>query len=94
MMVMIGQGDPKKYLEMQRKNPQLTREEFDFVRRESKLLRDVGMEISRQAVTTYLSERVDGIGLGWLISQGGGGAAGSSGGAAARMTYRESRLLP
>jgi len=52
-MVMIGQWDPKKFLEMQRKNPQLTREEFDFVRRESKLLREVGMEISRQSVTTF-----------------------------------------
>ena len=52
-MVMIGQWDPKKFLEMQRKNPQLTREEFAFVKRESKLLREVGMEISRQGVTTY-----------------------------------------
>jgi hypothetical protein len=62
-MVMIGQWDPKKFLEMQRKNPQLTREEFAFVKRESKLLREVGMEISRQGVTTYGSERVDGIEL-------------------------------
>lgn len=62
-MVMIGQWDPKKFLEMQRKNPQLTREEFAFVKRESKLLREVGMEISRQGVTTFGSERVDGIEL-------------------------------
>lgn len=62
-MVMIGQWDPKKFLEMQRKNPQLTREEFAFVKREAKLLREVGMEISRQGVTTYGSERVDGIEL-------------------------------
>ena len=62
-MVMIGQWDPKKFLEMQRKNPQLTREEFDFIRRESKLLREVGMEISRQATTTFGSERVEGIEL-------------------------------
>lgn len=54
MMGMIGQGDPKKYLEMRRKNPQLTREEFDFVRRESKLLREVGMEISRRAAAARL----------------------------------------
>lgn len=62
-MVMIGQWDPKKFLEMQRKNPQLTREEFEFVRKESKLLRELGMEVSRQGVTTYGSERVDGIDL-------------------------------
>jgi putative ABC transport system permease protein len=62
-MVMIGQWDPKKFLEMQRKNPQLSREEFDFLRRESRLLREIGMEISRQATTTYGSERVEGIEL-------------------------------
>jgi putative ABC transport system permease protein len=62
-MVMIGQWDPKKFLEMQRKNPQLTREEFDFIKRESKLLREVGIEVSRQAATTFGSERVDGIEL-------------------------------
>ncbi|MBI2688408.1 MAG: ABC transporter permease [Acidobacteria bacterium] len=62
-MVMIGQWDPKKFLEMQRKNPQLTREEFDFIRQQSKLLREVGMEISRQAATTYGAERVEGIDL-------------------------------
>lgn len=62
-MVMIGQWDPKKFLEMQRKNPQLTREEFDFLRQESRLVRELGMEISRQATTNYGSERVDGIEL-------------------------------
>ena len=31
-MVMIGKWDPKKYLEMQRRNPQLSREEFDFLK--------------------------------------------------------------
>jgi putative ABC transport system permease protein len=62
-MVMIGQWDPKKFLEMQRKNPQLTREEFDFVRRESKLLREVGMEINRTLAVTYGAERIDQVEL-------------------------------
>src|SRR5262245_41471170 len=62
-MVMIGQWDPKKFLEMQRKNPQLTREEFDFIRQQSKLLREIGMEVGRQASTTYGAERVDAIEL-------------------------------
>src|SRR5258708_19879292 len=34
-LVMIGQWDPKKYLEMVRKNPQLTHTDFDFVKRHS-----------------------------------------------------------
>lgn len=62
-MVMIGQWDPKKFLEMQRKNPQLTREEFAFIRQESKLLREFGMEVNRQATVTFGSERVEGIEL-------------------------------
>lgn len=62
-MVMIGQWDPKKFLEMQRKNPQLTREEFAFLKQESRLLRELGMEVNRQSTTTYGSERVDGIEL-------------------------------
>ncbi|HEU0122345.1 MAG TPA: ABC transporter permease [Bryobacteraceae bacterium] len=62
-MVMIGQWDPKKFLEMQRKNPQLSREEFAFLRREAKLLRELGMEVSRQAVVTYGAERLEGIEL-------------------------------
>src|SRR5688572_22348198 len=38
-MVMIGQWDPKKYLEMNRRNPQLSREEYDFIRGHAKLVR-------------------------------------------------------
>ncbi len=30
-IVMMGMWDPKKYLEMQRRNPELSREEYDFL---------------------------------------------------------------
>jgi putative ABC transport system permease protein len=46
-MVMIGQWDPKKYLEMQRRNPQLSREEFDFLKNNVTLSREIGMEADR-----------------------------------------------
>ncbi|MBM3755985.1 MAG: ABC transporter permease [Acidobacteria bacterium] len=58
-MVMIGQWDPKKFLEMQRKNPQLTPEEYSFVRERATLLREIGMEVGRQGSATYLSGRID-----------------------------------
>ncbi len=58
-MVMIGQWDPKKFLEMQRKNPQLTPEEYNFIRQRATLLREIGMEVGRQGSATYLSERID-----------------------------------
>ncbi|HVW83132.1 MAG TPA: ABC transporter permease, partial [Bryobacteraceae bacterium] len=48
-MVMIGQWDPKKYLEMQRRNPQLSREEFDFLKNHVQLSREIGMEADRNA---------------------------------------------
>jgi putative ABC transport system permease protein len=46
-MVMIGQWDPKKYLEMQRRNPQLSRDEFDFLRNHVSISREIGMEADR-----------------------------------------------
>jgi len=58
-MVMIGQWDPKKFLEMQRKNPQLTPEEYAFIRERATLLREIGMEVGRQGSATYLSGRID-----------------------------------
>jgi putative ABC transport system permease protein len=48
-IVMIGQWDPKKYLEMQRRNPQLSREEFEFLKSHVTLSREIGMEADRSA---------------------------------------------
>jgi len=60
-MVMIGAFNPKKYLEMQRRNPELSREEFDFLRTHAALVADIGMETQRQAVVHYGTEQVDGV---------------------------------
>jgi putative ABC transport system permease protein len=46
-VAMIGQFDPKKLVELERKNPELTREEFLFLKSNARLLREVGMEIGR-----------------------------------------------
>jgi putative ABC transport system permease protein len=62
-MVMIGQFDPKKYLEMQRRNPELTREEFEFLKSHSTMLADIGMETDRQVKVHRASEQVDGVEL-------------------------------
>lgn len=62
-MAMIGQFDPKKYLEMQRRNPQLTREEFDFLKGQATLIQDIGMETERQVKVQHGSEQVDGVEL-------------------------------
>src|SRR5512144_830216 len=41
--IVMMQWDPKKFLEMQRRNPQLNREEYEFLREHAKLSREVGL---------------------------------------------------
>ncbi len=60
-MVMIGQFDPKKYLEMQRRNPELSREEFDFLKSHATMLQEFGMESGRQTKVHYGNQQVDGV---------------------------------
>jgi putative ABC transport system permease protein len=60
-MVMIGQFDPKKYLEMQRRNPELSREEFEFLKSHATMLQDIGMESDRQTKVHYGNQQVDGV---------------------------------
>ncbi len=62
-MAMIGDFDPKKYLEMQRRNPELTREEFEFLKSHATMLQDIGMETDRQVKVHYASQQVDGVEL-------------------------------
>ena len=62
-MVMIGDFDPKKYLEMQRRNPELTREEFDFLKSHATMLQEIGMETERQVKVHYANEQIDGVEL-------------------------------
>src|ERR1017187_9258062 len=44
MPMMMGQFDPKKYIEMSKRNPQLSEEEFRFVKSHATLVREMGME--------------------------------------------------
>ena len=60
-MAMIGQFDPKKLLEMQRRNPELTTEEFDFIKSRATLLREIGMESSRGLSVRYGTDSLDGV---------------------------------
>jgi putative ABC transport system permease protein len=62
-MAFIGNWDPKKFLELQRKNPQLRRDEYQFLKERAVLVRDIGMQVVRRVNATSLSERIDGIQL-------------------------------
>ena len=62
-IAMIGQFDPKKLMELERRNPHLTREEFEFIRGHARLLREIGMEAGRSVTVRYGTEQVKDV---WL----------------------------
>src|SRR5271165_7519898 len=48
-MAWFGPWDPKKFFEMQKRNPQLKREEYEFLKSKASMLKDLGMMASKQA---------------------------------------------
>ena len=59
-IVMMGVWDPKKYIEMDRRNPQLSKEEYDFLRANSQLSQEITparrpVLIDRTHVSAFLS---------------------------------------
>ncbi|HKE26726.1 MAG TPA: ABC transporter permease [Bryobacteraceae bacterium] len=65
-MAWFGQFDPKKFFEMDKRNPQLRPDEFEFVKSKAVLLNDIGMMASRRTRvsfkgTTMEDVEVDGI---------------------------------
>src|SRR5512146_1681033 len=48
-MAFFGNWDPKKFLEMQKRNPQIKPDEFEFIREKAVLLKGIGMMASREA---------------------------------------------
>ena len=62
-MAFIGNWDAKKFLELDRKNPELNREEYDFLRQQSELTRGVGMIVQRRGTATYEHEKLEDVQL-------------------------------
>jgi len=56
-----GQFDPKKFVEMLRKNPELTPEEFEFVRSRARLVSAMGMQASRRISVACGAEQIDDV---------------------------------
>ncbi|MGH9721472.1 MAG: ABC transporter permease, partial [Bryobacteraceae bacterium] len=57
-VAMMGQVDPKKLLDLQRRSPLLCREEFYFIKEHAQLIREVGMEAWRGVALRYGNEHV------------------------------------
>ena len=59
----VGFQSPKDFLAAQHKNPELTREEYGFVKANAKLVREVGISANRGVRVSYAGDVVDGVGL-------------------------------
>jgi putative ABC transport system permease protein len=61
--IAMMQFDPKKYLEMLRRNPQLKSDEFDFLKSKLTLTRELGLSTGRSATVHVGKESVDNVGI-------------------------------
>jgi putative ABC transport system permease protein len=61
-IVMMG-FDPKKYMEMLRRNPQLTREEYEFLRQRLTMTKEIGISAGRGVTVHRGTEVSEGVGL-------------------------------
>src|SRR4051812_18016556 len=60
-MAWFGPFDPKKFMEMQRRNPQIRPDEYAFIKERATLVKEVGMMASRSARVSYKGESVLGV---------------------------------
>jgi putative ABC transport system permease protein len=49
----LGDWDPKKFLELQKKNPELSIEEYQFLRQKVRLIGEIGMKSETDGTLTY-----------------------------------------
>jgi putative ABC transport system permease protein len=70
-MAFVGRRDPKAFLEALRRNPELTKEEYAFVKSRVTLVREVGISAQRGAKVTYGTDLVDGVILQGLTANSG-----------------------
>src|SRR3954447_9948605 len=61
--IVMMQFDPKKYLEMLRRNPQLSREEYEFLKDRATFTKEIGMVAGRGVTVHRGTELSEGVGL-------------------------------
>ena len=69
-MAFVGPRNPKAFLKAMQHNPQLSKEEYDFVKSEVHLSRQVGITANRSAKVTYGTDLIDGVVLTGMTSNG------------------------
>jgi len=59
----FGDWDPKKFLELLRKNPELSQTEFEFLKSRTVMLKEIGMRSRTEAAVEFANKRLEGVGL-------------------------------
>src|SRR5271157_2634976 len=62
-MAWFGPWDPKKFFEMQKRNPQIRPDEYDFIKDRAVHLKDIGMMASRQERVSYKGNSAEDVDL-------------------------------
>lgn len=62
-MAFVGRRDPKAFLKALQHNPQLSKEEYDFVKSRVTLSREASVTVNRSVKVTYGTDLVDGVQL-------------------------------
>jgi putative ABC transport system permease protein len=62
-MAWFGPWDPKKFFEMDKRNPQLRPDEFDFVKSKAVLVKDLGMMAQRRARVKVRNEAMEDVNI-------------------------------
>ncbi len=58
-MAFLGNFDPKKYLELLKKNPEIRREEYEFLRQHVTLCREIGLDSDRPQAASFKDKRLE-----------------------------------
>lgn len=69
-MAFVGPRNPKAFLKALQRNPQLTKEEYDFVKANVHLSREVGITVNRTVKVTYGNDLLDSVVLTGMTSNG------------------------
>jgi putative ABC transport system permease protein len=65
---LVGDFDPKKLVELDRRNPKLTAEEFRYVKSHLTLVREFGMEASSSVTVGYREQTLEAVNLDGVTS--------------------------
>src|SRR5512133_1233468 len=62
-MAWFGPWDPKKFFEMQKRNPQIKPEEYEFLRAKARLVKDIGMMTQRRGRVTFKGDSMEDVSI-------------------------------